>query len=131
MINFTFWLCLILIFYTYVGFPIILVILVKFKARPRRKAKVYPSVSLIIAAYNEEKVIEKKIKNSLSLDYPKDKLEIIVASDGSTDKTNNIVKKFSSYNVKLFISKKRNACSNISSTNGILPKSIPIPFKIP
>lgn len=55
------------------------------------KDELVPTVSLIIAAYNEERIIKDKIKNCLELDYPKDKLEIIVASDGSTDKTNDIV----------------------------------------
>ncbi len=53
-----------------------------------------PMVTLIISAYNEEKVIEEKIRNSLKLDYPVELLEIIVISDGSTDKTNQIVSKY-------------------------------------
>lgn len=58
-------------------------------------------VSLIIAAYNEEKVIEDKIKNSLELDYPTERFEIIVASDGSTDRTDEIVKEYSDQGVIL------------------------------
>jgi cellulose synthase/poly-beta-1,6-N-acetylglucosamine synthase-like glycosyltransferase len=61
-----------------------------------RKEQIFPHVSLIIAAYNEDKVIEEKIKNCFELDYPKDLLEIIIVSDGSTDSTllslNNIRK---------------------------------------
>lgn len=53
-----------------------------------------PKISLLIAAYNEEEVIESKIRNSLELDYPKNKLEIIVASDASTDRTNGIVRQY-------------------------------------
>lgn len=60
-----------------------------------------PTVSLIIAAHNEEQVIAQKIKNSLALDYPGDKLEIIVASDGSLDATNEIVKNYKEKNIKL------------------------------
>jgi cellulose synthase/poly-beta-1,6-N-acetylglucosamine synthase-like glycosyltransferase len=60
-----------------------------------------PSVSIIITAYNEAKDIGEKIRNTLSLDYPEDKIEIIVGSDGSTDKTNEIVSTFSSKGVKL------------------------------
>ena len=60
-----------------------------------------PTVSLIIAAYNEEGVIGEKIENSLKLDYPKDKLEIIVFSDASTDRTDEIVKSYANRGVKL------------------------------
>lgn len=65
-----------------------------FKKNKVRKEKITPFVSLIIAAYNEEKVIEKKIYNSLKLDYPSESIEIIVVSDGSNDKTPIIVEKF-------------------------------------
>ena len=58
--------------------------------------ELFPSVSFIIAAYNEEKVIEEKITNTIGLDYPKDKIEIIIVSDGSDDKTPDIVAKHSS-----------------------------------
>ncbi len=60
-----------------------------------------PTVTLIIAAHNEEKVIKEKIDNTLSLDYPKNKLDIIVASDGSTDMTNEIVSSFADRGVIL------------------------------
>ena len=56
-----------------------------------------PKVTLMIMSYNEAKVIEKKIKNSLELDYPKNKLEIFVVDSASNDGTQNIVKKYSSY----------------------------------
>ncbi len=58
-------------------------------------------VTIIVAAYNEEKVIEKKIKNILGLSYPKEKICVIIASDGSNDRTNEIVKKYESNNIKL------------------------------
>lgn len=61
-----------------------------------------PEVSLLIAAYNEEESIAAKILNSLELDYPKEKLEIVVVSDGSTDRTDEIVKTFSEHGVRLF-----------------------------
>ena len=68
---------------------------------PLQKADIAPPVSLIIAAYNEEKVIGQKIENSLWLDYPRAKLEIIVASDGSMDGTNEIVRTFTDQGIKL------------------------------
>jgi len=72
---------------------------------------VYPSVSIIIAAYNEEKVILQKIKNTLSLDYPCDKLQVIVVSDGSDDNTQEIVNKFSSDEFLSLHQKERNGKS--------------------
>jgi len=99
-----FWLSFILILYTYFGYPLILVLLnlVKRK-RSITKKEIYPRVSLIITAFNEEKHIAEKIKNSLHLDYPGEQLEIIAVSDGSTDRTNEILKELSSSGVKLII----------------------------
>jgi len=68
---------------------------------PKVDSNYLPTVSLIIAAYNEEAVIGKKVENSLRLDYPKDKLEIIVFSDASTDRTDEIVKGYADRGVKL------------------------------
>ena len=76
---------------------------------------------MIIAAYNEEKVIGKKIENSLSLDYPKDKLEIIVLSDCSTDKTNEIVKHYHQQGVILNLQDKRRGKS--AGLNDTVPKA--------
>ena len=70
------------------------------------KKEIYPYVSLIISAYNEENVMRQKIENSLELDYPKEKLEIIVASE-STDKTNEIVKEYKDKGVTLYAYEKR------------------------
>ncbi|WP_330927528.1 glycosyltransferase family 2 protein [Enterococcus sp. BWB1-3] len=82
-----------LIVYTMVGYPLLLLILDKII--PHKSINFnnsyFPSVSIIIPAHNEEKVVEKKIRNLLCLEYPKEKLEIIVASDNSTDTTENIV----------------------------------------
>lgn len=87
-----------------------------------KKAKITPFVSLLIPAYNEEKVIAQKIENSLALDYPKEKLEIVVASE-STDKTNEIVKKYQEKGVKLFAYVKREGqssliCKTVSKCKG-------------
>lgn len=84
-----------LILYSYFGYPVLLWILTvgKRKARTRLPSEL-PTVSVIITAHDEQEVIEEKIQNSLNLNYPKDKLEIIVASDGSTDGTNAIVRRY-------------------------------------
>lgn len=82
-----FWSAVGLIFYTYVGFPLLLAVRAWLFPKAIQKGDITPKVSLIIAAYNEEDVIEKKIQNILALDYPAEQLEFIVASDGSSDKT--------------------------------------------
>lgn len=101
-VEVAFWIFSLVVFYVYFGYPLLLQILSKLhRASPIQKADITPTVSLIISAYNEEEVIAKKIENALTLDYPKDKLEIIVASDGSTDKTNEIVRSYGDQGVKL------------------------------
>lgn len=89
--------------YVYLGYPLLLAIVSRFLRRvdPSIDNSYLPSVSLIISAYNEQKIIAKKLRNTLTLDYPHDKLEIIVLSDGSTDKTDEIVKEFESEGVRL------------------------------
>ena len=86
-----FWVAAGFVFYVYAGYPILLCILqLVFRSSPE-KAPIQPTVSLLVAAYNEERVIAGKIRNSLALDYPPELLEIVVASDGSTDGTGQIV----------------------------------------
>ncbi len=93
---------ILLLSYIYLGYPLSLYSLSLFKKYNIIYLVGYlPSVSIIIAAYNEEKVIEDKIKNTLELDYPKEKLEIIVFSDFSKDNTDDIVKRYEKVGVKL------------------------------
>lgn len=90
-------------FYSYFGYPLTLLFFSRFsKSRVIKDDSFLPEVSLLIAAYNEEDTIAEKIKNSLELDYPKDKMEIVIVSDGSTDKTDEIVKSFESSGIRLF-----------------------------
>lgn len=91
-----------LILYVYIGYPLLLLLVVSLVRKKGNKQLHVPSVSLIIAAYNEASVIKKKLENALALDYPSDKLEILVFSDGSTDGTDTIVKKYADKGVKLF-----------------------------
>jgi cellulose synthase/poly-beta-1,6-N-acetylglucosamine synthase-like glycosyltransferase len=91
-----FWISLFIIFYTYVGYGIVLYILVRIKRLFLKPVKLVdgsftPSLTLIVAAYNEASVIEEKIQNTLQLIYPKDKLHIIFVTDGSTDNTASII----------------------------------------
>ena len=94
-----FWISIFLIVYTFVGYGFVLYMLVKIKGlfiKPFvfRTDVILPSVTIMVAAYNEENIIEDKIKNTLDLDYPKDKLQLIFITDGSSDKTAARVSKF-------------------------------------
>lgn len=94
-------LSLMLIAYTYAGYPMLVFALSRLIGRPVMQARITPKISLIIAAYNEERDIASKIENSLALDYAKEKLEIIVASDCSTDRTDEIARRYTDRNVLL------------------------------
>jgi len=97
-----FWLCLAVIVYVYAGYPLGLWLLSRLRPpRPPAVVAGWPWTSLIIAAYNEESDIREKLVNSLSLSYPREKLEIIVVSDGSTDQTDRIVEGFAPQGVQL------------------------------
>ncbi len=95
----------IFIVYTYFGYPLVLLILGRM-IKPRRyilsPASESPSLSILIPVYNEEAIIVKKLENTLSLDYPRDKLEIVVVSDGSTDRTVELVQPYLDKGVILF-----------------------------
>jgi cellulose synthase/poly-beta-1,6-N-acetylglucosamine synthase-like glycosyltransferase len=96
-----FWVCLFFIFYGYLGYPILIKLISQIKPKPVKRSYYEPSVTLLIPAYNEERIIGEKIENSLSLDYPKDKLEIVIASDGSTDNTCQVAKGYLPLGVRL------------------------------
>jgi cellulose synthase/poly-beta-1,6-N-acetylglucosamine synthase-like glycosyltransferase len=87
--------------YVYVGYPLLLLVLGAVRRREVRKRDATPSMSLIIAAHNEQDGIAQKLENTLSLDYPRDRLETIVASDGSTDGTERIVRQYAARGVRL------------------------------
>jgi poly-beta-1,6-N-acetyl-D-glucosamine synthase len=89
-----FWIAVSIPIYAYAGYPLALLGLRLIIRWPVKKAPVTPMLSLIIAAHNEARVIERKIQNSLALDYPTDRLEIVIASDGSTDETEAIARRF-------------------------------------
>jgi cellulose synthase/poly-beta-1,6-N-acetylglucosamine synthase-like glycosyltransferase len=90
-----------MIFYVYLGYPLIAFLLSFILNKQVKKASYEPMVTILIAAYNEEDDIEDTVKNKLNLNYPKEKLEIIVISDGSTDRTDQIVKGYEIQGVKL------------------------------
>jgi cellulose synthase/poly-beta-1,6-N-acetylglucosamine synthase-like glycosyltransferase len=98
-----FWASLALIIYTYAGYPLLVAVLGTCFPRPHRHPAYRPSVSVMIAAYNEEKWIEKKVRETLALDYPAEKLEVVVVSDGSSDRTNEIMGAFNDDRVRFFV----------------------------
>jgi len=86
-----FWTSLGLIVWTHFGYPLFAALLARLFPRPIAKAPSQPGVVLVVAAHNEEAVIARRIENLLALDYPAERLEIVVASDGSSDRTDEIV----------------------------------------
>jgi cellulose synthase/poly-beta-1,6-N-acetylglucosamine synthase-like glycosyltransferase len=98
-----FWTAIFLILYTYIGFPLLVVLRGLLWKRPYKRESFpsLPSVSIVISAYNEAKTIATKLDNILSLDYPRQKLEVVIASDGSNDGTDTIVENYKEQGVKL------------------------------
>ena len=95
----TFWLSILLITYSYIMYPIFLTFLVKLFGKKNACIDIlakseWPDVAIIIAAYNEEQDIKQRVENLLSQDYPADKITYYIGSDGSTDKTNDILQQF-------------------------------------
>ena len=103
---------LLALFYTYFGYLGISIILGKMFFKKIDKKEIFPKVTLLIPAYNEQNVIAEKIENSLSLDYPQDLLEIVVASE-SNDRTNDIVEKFQEKGVVLYSFEERRGKSRM------------------
>lgn len=91
-----------LLAYVYVGYPVLVYLVSKLRPRMVVRGEIEPKVTILITAFNEGASIATKINNTLEIDYPNDKLEILVASDGSTDSTDEIVRTFESKGVKLF-----------------------------
>jgi len=100
-LNIIFWAGVAALAYTYLGYPLLLFILSRVRSRQVLAASCTPSISIIITAYNEERDLAAKLNNTLALDYPKDKLEIIVASDCSSDATDSIAASFAAQGVRL------------------------------
>lgn len=95
-----FWISLGLILYVYLGYPLLVGLLAALLDRRVRRAPFEPAITILISAYNEEASIRQTLENKLRLDYPRDKLEVIVVSDGSTDRTDAIVREFESATVR-------------------------------
>lgn len=109
-----FWICLALVFYTYIGYGMLLWVVLKLKRTFGRKElepilplddNLLPEVTLMICAYNEEDVVKEKMENIRQIDYPKDKLCVMWVTDGTTDNTNELLSDYEE--VKLVFSPER------------------------
>jgi cellulose synthase/poly-beta-1,6-N-acetylglucosamine synthase-like glycosyltransferase len=89
VVEIVFWLCVALLVHTHVTYPLSLALLARLRRadKPQQAAAELPAVSLIVAAHDEEAVIERRVRNALESDYPRERLEVIVTSDGSEDRT--------------------------------------------
>ncbi|MBX3290104.1 MAG: glycosyltransferase family 2 protein [Acidobacteria bacterium] len=96
-----FWICVAVIFYGYIGYPSLMFLIGLVRPKQWKRAEYRPTISIIITARNEERDIHHKLENTLEIDYPSEKLEIMVVSDCSTDRTDEVVMRFSDRNIRL------------------------------
>ena len=115
LIEVAFWAVLALIVYAYLGFPLVLLVR-GLRARPTVKNACTPTVSLIVIAHNEQAAIEAKLENVLSLDYPREQLEVFVGSDGSEDDTNAIVARYADQGVLLRVFPRQGKIATLNAT---------------
>ena len=101
LLELVFWLSLAALAWTHLAYPAAVSLLARLRPRPPLREPILPTVSLIIPAYNEEAVIERKLENALALDYPADRLEVVVTSDDSRDATHELVTRFRDRGVRL------------------------------
>ncbi len=115
-----FWACALLVAYAYVGYPVLAWWLARRSGRPAappaRPDAEAPRVTLLIAAHNEEGTIARRLENALAADYPADRLRVVVASDGSTDGTNAVVRGYAGRGVELLAySQKRGKAATLNA----------------
>ena len=101
MLGILFWFSIFLVFYAYFGYPILVWFFARFKKKVEFVDDYEPTVTLLIAAYNESAAMQQKLENCLALDYPSEKLQILVTNDGSDDGTGEIVRSFEKRGVEL------------------------------
>ena len=109
------WIGLSALVYVYVGYPVLLAVVGLFAKRQKSALGFFPKISVLIAAYNEEAGIQKKIKDTLALDYAADKIDILVLSDCSTDRTDEIVKGLADPRVRLLRAPSRKGKTNVQN----------------
>jgi cellulose synthase/poly-beta-1,6-N-acetylglucosamine synthase-like glycosyltransferase len=125
--QFVFWISLAALLYVYVGYPLLLAAISLF-FKKKRSREFTPFLSILIAAYNEESGIRRKLEQTLQLDYPNDKFEIIVLSDGSTDRTDSIVESFGDSRIRLLRLTGRNGKTNAQNAGAKIARGDVIVF---
>ncbi|MCM8813805.1 MAG: glycosyltransferase family 2 protein [Candidatus Omnitrophica bacterium] len=117
-----FWGSFFCIIFVYAGYPLVISLLALFCAKKNRADDGFtPSITMFVAAYNEEKIIESKIKNMLALDYPKDRLECYILVDESTDKTEEIVARYAADGIRMWVQRPRQG--KMSALNAMVPQA--------
>src|SRR5690349_7479328 len=120
MLPFLFWSSIALIAYTFVGYPFLLAVWGAARRRGWRQERFEPPVSIVIAAHNEAPFIDQKIENLLAIDYPPDRLEILIGSDGSTDGTSQRLLS-AAKRVRAFVFPRRRGKAEVLNT--LIPKA--------
>jgi len=99
---YAFWFAACLMLYTYAGYPLWMYLRSRLQPRPQQQGSIFPTLSVILAVHNGAALLRQKVAHLLSLDYPRDRMEIEIVSDGSTDGTDDILKEFQDPHVKCF-----------------------------
>ena len=115
-----FWGGILAVVYTYLLYPALLIVLSRLRPRPARRGSIRPTVSILIAAHNEAHWIARKLESCLALAYPREKVEIVVASDGSTDETAAIARTYEPRGVTVLAFEHRRGKPTV--LNAVVPK---------
>jgi poly-beta-1,6-N-acetyl-D-glucosamine synthase len=102
-----FWISLATVSYTYFGYAMLLAVYARLRRRPPLQRQIFPSISIVIAAHNEEKQLRAKLTNLESLLYPRDQLQILIVSDGSTDRTAQILRESAAWITPIILDQPR------------------------
>lgn len=121
-----YWLCLLAVVYPYLGYPLALKLLVALRGawRPTIPADFsWPSVTMVVSAYNEAAVIAAKLENAVALDYPADRFEVLVVSDASDDGTDDIVRRMAAADPRITLSRQHERHGKTAGLNCALPQA--------
>lgn len=119
--EFLFWISVALLAYVYVGYPMLLWLRAALHARPSHRRRFEPTLSLLVVAYNEAARIEERLENLLALNYPRARLDIVLASDGSTDGTAKLAQRYRQFGIRVVAFSTRRGKSAV--LNDLIPKA--------